>query len=178
MPKFIIKKFIVMIKFISNSFSTTLNVVKKGTVVMLCMVLMGVFFVVGCKKDKSLATDTETTLQGTKWKLVGIVDAETGTLQELEPKDYEECYTITFDADSAFYFHTATNQLWAIFDIDYRVFNIKIHTIGGTEVVPYFDEILFRNTLYAVQSFSLQEKELLFYFNDKKNYLLYNKLNN
>ena len=51
MPKFIVKKFIVMIKFISNSFSTTLNVVKKGTVVMLCMVLMGLFFAVGCKKD-------------------------------------------------------------------------------------------------------------------------------
>jgi hypothetical protein len=40
-----------MVKFISNSFSTTLNVVKKGTVVMLCMVLMGLFFAVGCKKD-------------------------------------------------------------------------------------------------------------------------------
>ena len=40
-----------MIKFISNSFSTALNVVKKGTVITLCMVLMGLFLAVGCKKD-------------------------------------------------------------------------------------------------------------------------------
>ena len=34
-----------------NSFSTTLNVVKKGTVATLCMVMMGLFLAVGCKKD-------------------------------------------------------------------------------------------------------------------------------
>jgi hypothetical protein len=36
------------------------------------------------------------TLKGTKWKLVGIVDTETGNLEVLEPKDCEECYTLTF----------------------------------------------------------------------------------
>ena len=47
-----------MVKFISNSFSTTLNVVKKGTVVTLCMVLVGLFFAVGCKKTTN-STDPE-----------------------------------------------------------------------------------------------------------------------
>ena len=42
----------------------------------------------------------EISLKGTKWKLAGIVDTETGDLKELEPKDCDECYTFTFDTDS------------------------------------------------------------------------------
>jgi len=34
-----------------NLFSTTPSVVRKGTVVVLCMVMVGLFFAVGCKKD-------------------------------------------------------------------------------------------------------------------------------
>ena len=34
-----------------KSFSTALNVVKRGTVAMLCMVMIGLFLAVGCKKD-------------------------------------------------------------------------------------------------------------------------------
>ena len=40
-----------MVKINENSFSTALNVVKKGTVATLCMVMMGLFLAVGCKKD-------------------------------------------------------------------------------------------------------------------------------
>ena len=39
-------------------------------------------------------------LVNTKWKLVGWMNDETGVLTELEPKDCEECYTLTFDTDS------------------------------------------------------------------------------
>ena len=39
-------------------------------------------------------------LVNTKWKLVGSMNDETGVLTELEPKDCEECYTLTFDTDS------------------------------------------------------------------------------
>ena len=40
-----------------------------------------------------------TSLKGTQWKLVGIVDAQTGDLRVLEPKDCEECYTLIFKTD-------------------------------------------------------------------------------
>jgi hypothetical protein len=36
------------------------------------------------------------TLKDTKWKLVNIVDTETGNLEVLVLKDCEECYTLTF----------------------------------------------------------------------------------
>ena len=35
-------------------------------------------------------------LQGTKWKLVGIIDTQTGIIRELEPLDCEGCYTLEF----------------------------------------------------------------------------------
>jgi len=40
-------------------FSTTPSVVKKGTVAMLCMVMMGLFLAVGCKKDEKKPVETE-----------------------------------------------------------------------------------------------------------------------
>ena len=40
-----------------------------------------------------------TGLKDTKWKLVGKVNGKTGVLKELEPKDCEECYTLTFGTD-------------------------------------------------------------------------------
>ena len=129
-------------------------------------------------------------LTGTKWKLVGIVNAKTGALKVLEPKDCEneefkkmlglkdcvECYCPTFDTDSIFSFHTATNLLHAIFYINYNTMCFRIRIIGGTKVNAFFDERLFRETLYAVQSFSFQENELKLYYNDEKNYLLFKRI--
>jgi len=40
-----------MEKFEKTPFSATPNVLKKNTVAMLCMIMMGLFFVVGCKKE-------------------------------------------------------------------------------------------------------------------------------
>jgi len=39
---------------------------------------------------------TTQTLNGTSWKLVGIMDTRTGSLTELEPKDCKKCYTLMF----------------------------------------------------------------------------------
>jgi hypothetical protein len=71
------------------------------------LMLAGGFF--SCNKNgllnelmegsKSNTNENEISLKGTTWKLVGIVNAETGELRELEPKHCEECYTLTFDTD-------------------------------------------------------------------------------
>ena len=41
-----------------------------------------------------------TSLEGTKWKLVGRVEIGKGIIKEFKPKDCEECYTLAFDSDS------------------------------------------------------------------------------
>jgi len=92
-----------MIEKRKNAFSGT----EKSTKI-LCVVLAAVLFTtVGCDKppisnsEDIEGTDTNFTLQGTKWKLVGVFDVETDTLiKELDPKHCEECYTLTFDTDS------------------------------------------------------------------------------
>ena len=48
---------------------------------------------------KRIDRDPPTTLRGTKWKLEGIVDTQTGELIELEPKNCDECYTLSFWGD-------------------------------------------------------------------------------
>jgi hypothetical protein len=50
-------------------------------------------------------------LEGTRWKLAGIAEASTGKLRELEPKDCETCYTLTFDTDSTAEGRTASNDV-------------------------------------------------------------------
>jgi hypothetical protein len=41
-------------------------------------------------------------LQSTTWKLVGFVDVETGEIKEIETKNYERCYRLTFNKDNTF----------------------------------------------------------------------------
>ena len=41
-------------------------------------------------------SNTITSLQGTAWKLSGIVNTQTNVLEKLEPKNCEDCYTLTF----------------------------------------------------------------------------------
>ncbi|MDR2139809.1 MAG: hypothetical protein LBP50_09710, partial [Tannerella sp.] len=63
------------------------------------LLVVGVLICCGCKDELSIPVP----LAGTKWKLAGIVDMETGALRELEPKDCAGCYTLVFDSD-----HTAS----------------------------------------------------------------------
>ena len=136
------------------------------------------------------------TLKGTKWKLESIVDAEIGDLKVLEPKDCIECYTIIFEADSfynettwfngivkvepgwykIFEGHSSSNLILTWYSIDYDTGVFHIYNIGGTEVMEHPDGNLFRDALLAVQSFSLQEKELRLYYSGNKKYLLFKPL--
>ncbi|MDR2425073.1 MAG: hypothetical protein LBD59_10190 [Prevotellaceae bacterium] len=52
-----------------------------------------------CKKNEN-NSDVATGLKGTKWKLAGIVNEQTGAMQVLEPIDCQQCYTLEFDTDS------------------------------------------------------------------------------
>ena len=49
------------------------------------------------------------TLRGTDWKLAGMVEAQTGDLKELEPKDCDECYMLQFFGDSI----CSVQSIWA-----------------------------------------------------------------
>jgi len=97
-----------MSKIREKFFSTTRSVAKKSAGIILCALLVGLVFTMGCEKLKNLREGLDVgnllgtlTLQGAKWKLVGIFDAKTDTLtKELEPKNCEQCYLLAFDTEN------------------------------------------------------------------------------
>ena len=99
-------------------------------------------------------------------------------MQELEPKDCEKCYTLTFDTDKSFLTFSSTNELQGIYNADYTTHTIQIVDFGGSKINEIGDGILYVNPFWemAIQSFSLQGSELRLYYNEKKNYLLFKSL--
>jgi len=123
-------------------------------------------------------TSQEINLEGTKWKLVGIGSLDKIALQELEPKDCEKCYTLTFDTDKSFLTFSSTNELQGIYNADYTAHTIQIVDFGGSKINEIGDGILYVNPFgeMVIQSFSLQGSELRLYYSEKKNYLLFKSL--
>ena len=153
---------------------------QKGTVAALCVLC--VLFSFSCQSKMGNSSDDPISLKGTKWKLAGIVDVETGSLKVLEPKDCmkdNRCYTLIFEKlvsdmdDNSFITYTPSNELVGIYGIDNEDQSFFIRIAGGTKVAEHWDGPLFRNCINAVQSFSLRDKELRLYYNENKNYLLF-----
>jgi hypothetical protein len=130
---------------------------------------------------------TSEPLKGTKWKLAGIVNVETGVLTELEPKDCEKCYTLDFDCNC---------EMCDMFDFDfdcnttaqgYSVANKMLFCLSQTclskkNIILLMTEVgdshigdarLFYDALQTVDSYGIEENELKFFYNNKRNYLLY-----
>jgi len=64
-----------------------------------------------CLRDKPCV------LEGTRWKLVGIVDSKTEELRELEPKNCLLCYTIRFARGNTFEAVSSTNTLTGPYEL-------------------------------------------------------------
>ena len=136
-------------------------------------------------------TEQITSLKGTKWKLEGIVDAETNELRELEPKgciipnklyslpfEFKDfpCYSIFFMEDNTFVTYTSVNEFIGFYGVNKETQKFIIHIMGGTKVGELIEDgNLYISALKDMhQSFSLKENELRVYYNDNKNYLLFN----
>ena len=104
---------------------------------------------------------TETFLNGTKWKLVGIVDIETGDIRELQPKDCEYCYTLTFYSDfQAIIFHIS--DIYGILDLSPTSLNRepRLEFPAG----PWFREMSFQKYEKDGKDYDIEEFRYLFYY--------------
>ena len=122
----------------------------------------------------------ETNLQGTKWKLVGIGSLDKIALQELEPKDCAECYTLAFDTDDTFSGRLADNVTFGYYEIDYNTGVLHFTEIAVSEMLSIWEEyeILYWQILKEIRSFTVEDtypKILYLYYNDGKNYLKFKK---
>ena len=110
-------------------------------------------------------------LKGTKWKLAGLVDTQTGELEELEPKSCDTCYSFTFDTDNTAFGNSITNYIGVFLIPELRI-------IVLTEAYDYNvgDAANFYDAIQSVVSYDLKKNELKFYYNENKNYLLFNRI--
>ena len=112
-------------------------------------------------------------LVNTKWKIVGIVDVQTDSLAELEPRGCDECYTLTFDTENSFSSYSSSNNLVGEYVID--DYSFLIVSFGGTKRAEIEDGGLYATPFWdkSIRSFALQGDELKLFYNSKKSYLLY-----
>jgi hypothetical protein len=109
-------------------------------------------------------------LKGTKWKLIGIVDAETGVLQELEPQDCAECYMLVFDTD---------NNIVKAHIMNDDILNLNLQNLTPAyipdrlypEFYPiygeyYSDCMIFRAYIIGTEAYAATSKELKLYYVD------------
>jgi hypothetical protein len=146
----------------------------KVAVATLCVVCMLLCWSCQTKNE----AEQITSLKGTKWKLAGIADTGTGTLQELEPKDCKECYTLAFDTD-----HTATvhsiNMVTLKLDLLDLNPSINMDDSMWWEFYDkddrnYIDGDRFRRGIFSTESYTVISKELkLYYPVGGKKYLLF-----
>jgi hypothetical protein len=144
----------------------------KFTAIML--ILAGAF---ACKKNEN-NSDVTTGLKGTKWKLEGIVNEQTGAMQVLEPIDCQlwptlckKCYTLEFDTDTVGTGWSTTNKMGV---------NLNQPPFLGTmtEVNEITDDgHFFVKVFYYIRTFEHQGNTLKFFFQYENinYYLLYKK---
>jgi len=143
---------------------------KTKNIALLAGICAAVLLAAGCKNDAEvdggggepvLPTPQET-LVG-KWKLAGIVNAETGEIKELEPKDCEECYTLTIDTN-----YEATvrriNYTHKLNLLDLKpelLFDEMLRSEKYEKDGKYYNDVdIFYRVICAVKSYAEMEKEL------------------
>jgi hypothetical protein len=126
------------------------------------LVLAGV---IACKKEK----EETSSLQGTKWKLAGIVDVQTGVLTEIEPKDCGQCYTFVFNSDNTAIGISAVNEILV------RLSGDPFFTLTTTfDDSENGDVSLFYEVIPLIESYScIDQTELRFFYHRATNYLLF-----
>jgi hypothetical protein len=107
-------------------------------------------------------------LKNTQWKLAGLVDVTTGKLTEAEPKDCGKCYTLAFETDSVGTAVSVANEIIVqlfqkpFFQVATKVYDSKIGNVA-----------LFYEAIKTIDFYFLDQEGLKFFYNDRKNFLLY-----
>jgi len=109
-------------------------------------------------------------LIGTKWQLIGFVNANTGRIKKAE-KPLENTYTVLFNEDSTFTGHTYSNIMVGEAEIDIAKQYLRIIKIGGTEINEFYDGRMFFECMRDVVNFTLGPRGLSLYYS-RDNYLL------
>ncbi len=108
------------------------------------------------------------------WKCVGFGNVETNKVKPIKPQDCNKCYILRFNADGTVGGKSSTNEVQGHFEVDLKLKKLKVSMGVRTFINEYLDGDLYLETINKVTHYSLSKKdELLLYYNDKKEYLLF-----
>lgn len=173
-------KYVNINKLIKISFA--IFALQKIAVVLLCA---GLLTASGCGKQKLASEDDGReamgkdageeadlncgqpfSLKDTKWKVVGLVNNKTGEIDEYEPKDCEECFTLWFDTDyTATAIYINTRHRLDLLDLDpFRPHLKAVEHSGGEmyekDLKTYWDSYYYSIVLFMIESYSATCNEL------------------
>jgi hypothetical protein len=124
------------------------------------------------RRDNS-PSDTLVSLNGTKWKLAGSVNAETGKLKEFEPKTCDEYFTLAFDTDSTANGVSVMNDLRiCLLPKPAIILMTEVDDSGIGDTQSYYD------AWRAMTSYKIENNDLWLLFNNNTEYLLFKQDNN
>jgi len=175
-----------MTKKLQNLLSKMQSVLRKGTVETLCTLLLILFVVASCKEttppdeNDGKEINSNIILQGTKWKLVGLVNVCTQNIKTLKPTHCEECYRIEFETDYDFIAYSVNKEIKQnLLYQDYPPNNFLLfcekYFADGKE---YCDSEDFRKGIIYMKEYEVNERELKLFRNGNATYLLFKPIIN
>jgi len=140
----------------------------KRKIFLLWAVLIFTFTVSSCNNEPELVEP----LAETKWKLVGFYDTEKNEIIDVELEDCI-CYILDFFTDN-----TARGKEVDMCDDEIGVINyFELNLFDDPIFHPYIPVLgIFWNAARTATSYELKDNLLKFYYNDRKNYLLFKKV--
>ena len=183
-----------MSKFFQNN-PNNAKTMKNWKLIVFLFVLAGA----SCQNEQNAKPEDESDLQvdlqhdqpieETTWKLTGIVDTKTGDITAINQQDNDESFYLyflprenEFFGDPPMSIISNANKMMCDYTIDYTNYHFKIKYDSDSYSFLSFEHspewVLLKTALDKVQFFSVQENELRLYFNDKKEYLLFNSCDN
>lgn len=138
---------------------------KTALLVMIATLLFGV----GCEKK----TPADNKIIGS-WKCIGFGNAETNNFKDIEPKNCDKCYTITFNTDGTLIGHTSTNNMNGGYVAETSAKTIKITRFGGTKINELLDGNEYVKAINQINSYLItSEGNLQFFYENQSKYLLF-----
>ena len=126
------------------------------------------------KEEENPKEVTDSPLVGYLWKLVGVAETETGNIKVLEPRDCEDCYTLTFITDSTLLSAATSYSLIRYYTANYEKGYLHFERYTGSTGDETGDGDVWWDFFPIINTFFFQENELRLYISNQK-YLLLQK---
>ena len=147
-----------------------------GLRVVFCAMVVGLMtFVIGCQDPIEKENISKYDVIDHKWHLTKFVDIANNN-DKLPLQNSENVYWIKFVNDEEFEGHLYSNNIQGSYRMDIDTRSLCFLNIGGTEVYELYDGDKFLNLLSVVQNFHVSGDTLRLLYNNKMNYLQFEKL--